>query len=260
MFRSAPKWFRLLSLSALLSSASGCGETTARPDASTAAADAGPTTDARPLDDATAADSSEPTDAGAATDATLIDVGPSPDAAPGPDAAPRDAGTTPDAEPPADAEPAPDASAPAPMTLDSPDLPAGAEFPPLHTCAGRDLQPQLDLANVPAGAQSLAIVLIDDTIDFVHWVALDLPPTTTTLAQGASDARMLPMGTREIPAYGTQYRGPCPPSTHTYTFRLYALPSAMTTYRWRRTINGAQVDAAFAGHLAQARLTRTYTP
>jgi Raf kinase inhibitor-like YbhB/YbcL family protein len=212
------------------------------------------TADARPRDDGGVTDATEPSDAGLATDASPVD------AAPGPDAAERDAGTPPDAEPPADAEPAPDASAPAPMTLDSPDLPAGAEFPPLHTCAGRDLQPQLDLANVPAGAQSLAIVLIDDTIDFVHWVALDLPPTTTTLAQGASDARMLPMGTREIPAYGTQYRGPCPPSTHTYTFRLYALPSAMTTYRWRRTINGAQVDAAFAGHLAQARLTRTYTP
>jgi phosphatidylethanolamine-binding protein (PEBP) family uncharacterized protein len=73
---------------------------------------------------------------------------------------------------------------------------------------------------------------------------------------------LLPAGTREIPAYGTQYRGPCPPNTHTYTFRLYALSVAQTTYNWPGAVlRGTHLSAAFgANTLAEARLTGTYTP
>lgn len=149
-----------------------------------------------------------------------------------------------------------------PLSLSSPSIAAGGAIPARHACGGADLQPQLDFANIPAGAQSLALVLIDDTINYVHWIALDIPPTTMGLLEAASDNGMLPAGTREIPAYGTQYRGPCPPSVHTYTFRLYALSAAQTTYNWPGSVlRGANLAAAFgANTLAEARLTGTYTP
>lgn len=147
------------------------------------------------------------------------------------------------------------------MGLSSPSLAPGGVIAVQFTCAGADVQPALVFSAVPAAAQSLAIVLIDDSIDFVHWVAIDLPPTTAGLDEGASDNHALPAGTREIPAYGVQYRGPCPPSMHTYTFRLYALSVATTNFNWPRTIDGAALDAAFgANTIAEARLTGTYTP
>jgi|GEM_PF-2008865 hypothetical protein len=149
-----------------------------------------------------------------------------------------------------------------PLSLSSPSIAAGGAIPARHACGGVDLQPQLDFANIPIGAQSLALVLIDDSINYVHWIALDIPPTTVGLAEAASDNGMLPAGTREIPAYGTQYRGPCPPNVHTYTFRLYALSVAQTTYNWPGSVlRAANLTAAFgANTLAEARLTGTYTP
>lgn len=232
------------------------GAVVAARDATTASADAAPIV----ADDATTVDASPDP-----IDATAADAGPDPVDATAPDADP----TFPDAAPALpDAEPAaPDAAepadgGPAPMlTITSPSVTAGGVIPDLHACGGRDIQPQLDFANIPAGTQSLAVVLIDDSIDFVHWIALDIPAATTQLPQAASDDRMLPAPTREIPAYGTQYRGPCPGNTHTYTFRLYALSVAQTTFTWPRTIRGSHLAAAFgANTLAEARLTATYTP
>jgi len=224
---------------------------------------------------------------GGAADAAIVA---SPDAAAivrddaaAPDAAPvNDDAAAPDAAPVNDDAAAPvnddaassDAAAPVnddaavvagPMELTSPTLSPGGVIPRESACQRRgstlfDIQPELAFTNVPVGTQSLAIVLIDDSIDFVHWIALDLPAGTTGLARNASGDRMLPAGTREIPAYGTQYRGPCPDQTHTYTFRLYALPVAMTTYRWARSIDAADLAAAFANPLAVATLTGTYTP
>ncbi len=149
----------------------------------------------------------------------------------------------------------------APMTITSPDITHGGVIPEIHTCGGADIQPQLDFANIPPGTQSLAVILIDDTINFGHWVAIDIPPGTTQLPRRASDDGQLPPGTREIPAYGRQYRGPCPGTTHTYTFRLYALSVPMTTHNWPNRISMSTLNAAFgANTLAEARLTATYTP
>ncbi len=237
--------------------AAGATDATAVADSGTSAADAASPVDAG-APDVGPGDSGAPVDADVSPgDATAPDaIAALPDAEPTPlDAA------APDAEPVApDAEPT-DSGAAGTLTITSPAIAPGGVIPDLHTCGGRDLQPQLDFADIPAGTQSLAVVLIDDSIDFVHWIALDIPPTTTQLPQGASDNRMLPAPTREIPAYGTQYRGPCPGNTHTYTFRLYALSVAQTTHTWSRTIRASHLAAAFgANTLAEASLTATYTP
>ncbi len=96
-----------------------------------------------------------------------------------------------------------------------------------------------------AATQSFALVMIDDSIDFVHWVAFDLPPETTSLPEGASDQGLLPAGTREANAYCVQYCGPCPPNTHTYTFRLYALDVPMIDFSYSGSFGDAELGAAF---------------
>lgn len=154
-----------------------------------------------------------------------------------------------------------DSGQPEVLSLTSSAFAMSGVIPDRHTCGGPDLQPELSWTGVPAGTQSLALVLIDDSINFVHWIAYDLPPTLTSLPEGASDNRQLPAGAVEADAYCTQYCGPCPGNMHTYTFRLYALSVATTSYNWPNVIRAANLNAAFGGNsLGEARLTGTYTP
>lgn len=154
-----------------------------------------------------------------------------------------------------------DSGVPEVLTLSSPAFAMSGVIPDRHTCGGLDLQPELVWSGVPAGTQSLALVLIDDSINFVHWIAYDLPPNLTSLPEGASDGRQLPAGAIEADAYCVQYCGPCPGNMHTYTFRLYALSVANTNYNWPNVIRATHLNAAFgANSLGEARLTGTYTP
>jgi Raf kinase inhibitor-like YbhB/YbcL family protein len=80
----------------------------------------------------------------------------------------------------------------------------------------------------PAGTTGYAITVIDpDAHNFVHWVLLDLPPSTRALPEGVSPGGALPAGARSLdngfgkPGYG----GPCPPlgTTHHYVLTVWAV-------------------------------------
>lgn len=119
-------------------------------------------------------------------------------------------------------EPATDA--PATITVSSPAFDDGGTVPHRFTCHADDVSPPLRWSGVPADARSLALVVTDPDAPggtYVHWVVLDIDPTTTHVAADA------------VPAGGTQaansagnasYDGPCPPSgTHHYRFTVVAL-------------------------------------
>src|SRR3974377_1281172 len=96
----------------------------------------------------------------------------------------------------------------------------GGEIPERCTCEGRDVSPPIAWSGLPASAKSLVLIVDDpDAPDpkaprmtWVHWVVYNLPPSTLSLAEGASQKSM-PQGAKEglsdwkKPAYG----GPCPP-------------------------------------------------
>jgi Raf kinase inhibitor-like YbhB/YbcL family protein len=102
-------------------------------------------------------------------------------------------------------------------------------------CTGANLSPALAWSNPPQGTKSFAIFVHDPDAKtggagFWHWVAVDIPATTLSLAQGAGDQvnKSLPTGTRQIASdFGSQsYGGPCPPkgdAAHHYVFTVYAL-------------------------------------
>jgi Raf kinase inhibitor-like YbhB/YbcL family protein len=184
-----------------------------------------------------------------------------------------DAGSSPDASDP-DAD-APDADEPdaveadameedggiGPFVVTSSAFVEGAEIPRANSCYGIDRQPDLTWSGAPAGTMSFAAVLIDDTIDYVHWVAYGIPPTTTSLPAGASDDGLLPAGTQEADAYCVEYCGPCPGQMHQYSFRIYALDVATIAFTAQNPIDDADLDAAFdANTLGIAALTGTFTP
>jgi Raf kinase inhibitor-like YbhB/YbcL family protein len=152
------------------------------------------------------------------------------------------------------------------LTLNSPDFVHNGPMPARLTCDDRDLSPQLHWSGVPAGAQSLALIVDDpDAPDpaaprmtWVHWVLYNMPPTATGLPEGVV-AHALPPGTREgVNDWGrTGYGGPCPPiGRHRYFHKLYALDAVLPDLG---KPTKAVLEQAMAGHvLASTELVGTY--
>ncbi len=138
------------------------------------------------------------------------------------------------------------------------------EIPERYTCEGEDVAPPLAWSEVPAGTQSLALIVDDpDAPDpaapkrtWVHWVLYGVPPAAAGLPEAV---RSLPAGTREgVNDWGrTGYGGPCPPiGRHRYFFKLYALDLVLPDLQ-RPT--KARLEQAMHGHvLAQTELIGTY--
>ncbi|HEX6240108.1 MAG TPA: YbhB/YbcL family Raf kinase inhibitor-like protein [Polyangiales bacterium] len=149
------------------------------------------------------------------------------------------------------------------LTLGSSAFAAQREIPSKYTCEGADVSPPLSWDGVPEDAQSLVLIVEDpDAPDpaaprrtWVHWIVLDLPPTTRGLRE---DARELPPGALDglNDSQRTGYSGPCPPrGRHRYFFRLYALDTKLSLIKPQR----AQLEAALQGHvIARAELMGTY--
>lgn len=99
-----------------------------------------------------------------------------------------------------------------------------------YGCHGDNVVPQLMWMNAPIKTKSYAITVYDldaPNGGWWHWLAFNIPNTTTSLAQNAK----LPKGSIEsITSFGTiGYSGACPPrgnQPHRYEFTLYALDVA----------------------------------
>ena len=175
-----------------------------------------------------------------------------------------------------------------------------------HVKLSSNRNPQLSWSGAPAGTKSFVVICHDvdvpskaddvnqegreipsslPRVDFFHWVLVDVPATTTSIAAGAYSHEVTPRGkagpaapngTRqgindytawfagdhdmEGDYYG--YDGPCPPWNdsiiHHYVFTMYALDVDSLPLTGR--FGGADVRRAMEGHvLAQASITGTYT-
>lgn len=110
------------------------------------------------------------------------------------------------------------------MKLTSPNFESNSSIPAKYTCDGEDISPELQIAEVPATAQSLALIVDDPDAtngDWVHWLLWNINPQTQVIAAGQVPAET----TQGLTDFGqNKYGGPCPSSgTHHYHFKLYAL-------------------------------------
>jgi len=159
--------------------------------------------------------------------------------------------------------PAPSAQEPA-MQIHSSAFANNGIIPHQYTCEGTDLSPPLRWESLPAGTQSLALIVEDpDAPDpaapqriWVHWVLYDIPAGIQDLPAGV---RKLPPGTREgiNDWQRTGYGGPCPPiGRHRYFFRLYALDTVLPDLQ---DPDKDRLQVAMRGHiLAEATLLGRY--
>lgn len=143
------------------------------------------------------------------------------------------------------------------MNLTSPDFENGAKIPMRYTGDGEDINPDLEISDVPENA--LGLVLIMDDPDALvgiwdHWVVFNISPKINRILK------------KSVPENGTQgknswgenkYNGPKPPSgTHRYFFKLFAIDARLGL---NEGASKEEVEAAIEGHiLAKAELMGLY--
>lgn len=182
----------------------------------------------------------------------------------------------------------------------------GTHDPASHVALSDNRNPHLGWDGAPEGTKSFVLICHDvdvpskgddvnqegkrvpsdlPRVDFFHWILMDIPPSTTSIAEGAhasgitargKDGPTAPDGMRHgVNDYtgwfagdedmkGTYfgYDGPCPPwndtIVHHYYFTLYALDVDRCPVEGEAS--GADVRKAIEGHvLAKAQIMGTYT-
>jgi Raf kinase inhibitor-like YbhB/YbcL family protein len=148
------------------------------------------------------------------------------------------------------------------MKIYSPAFDEGSLIPSLYTCDGKNLSIPLRWQDIPANAQSLALIMDDPDAPmgtWVHWVLYNLPTKLEELAEGLPADKFLPGG--GIQGHNTSlktgYSGPCPPNgTHRYFFKLYALDCTLEN---KTDLTKAKLFKAMEGHiLAEAQMFGVY--
>ena len=143
------------------------------------------------------------------------------------------------------------------MTILSSAFEHNAFIPVKYTCDGENVNPPLELKDVPSGTQSLVLVVDDPDAPrgtWVHWTVWDINFKTAQIAEDSVPAS----ATEGLTSFGKSgYGGPCPPSgTHRYFFKLYALDMTLDL---SSTADKRMLEEAMAGHiLGQAELIGLY--
>jgi len=132
------------------------------------------------------------------------------------------------------------------MKLTSPAFEYNKFIPKKFTCLGEDVNPTLDIKDIPRGAQSLVLIVDDPDAPvgtWVHWVVYDIPVTDLIKENSIP-------GTQGINDFNKiNYGGPCPPSgTHRYFFKLYALDTKLNLAQGRTK---TQIEKAMDGHILE---------
>lgn len=139
------------------------------------------------------------------------------------------------------------------MNLTSNAFSAGSPLPARYTADGENHSPPLTFEDIPAGAQSLALTLINLDRAAAHWILFNIDPTVNGLAKAEIAGRYRD-GTNAFGSLG--YFGPKGDKEHQYAFRLYALDTRLPLP------NGcdlAQLQDALESHiLAEAELRTRY--
>jgi Raf kinase inhibitor-like YbhB/YbcL family protein len=149
----------------------------------------------------------------------------------------------------------PNPANPSPLTVSSPDLPAGT-IPREFTCDGANRRPRLQWSTPPPGTQELAIEMLDPDAPggtFTHWLVYGLPPGLASLAATPAGAAE---GVNDFGRRG--YGGPCPPRGPAHHYHLVVL--ALDT-RLGLPAGAArpELESRISGHvLAKGELVATY--
>ncbi len=110
------------------------------------------------------------------------------------------------------------------MIITSTSFQEGQPIPDKHAHQKENVSPELRIADVPADAQSLVLIVDDPDAPqklFNHWLVWSIAPTIDRIGEGQSPPNSV-AGKNDFGH--ARYDGPQPPSgTHRYFFHLYAI-------------------------------------
>ncbi|MDP2641007.1 MAG: YbhB/YbcL family Raf kinase inhibitor-like protein [Candidatus Yanofskybacteria bacterium] len=127
------------------------------------------------------------------------------------------------------------------------------QIPGKYTCEGEDINPPLEIHNVPDSAKSLVLIMEDPDVPkhlradgmWDHWVKFNIPPATKMIPEGEEPEGVSGAGT----SGNLGYHGPCPSNReHRYFFQVYALDEELPL---REGAAKRDVEAAMAGHILE---------
>jgi Raf kinase inhibitor-like YbhB/YbcL family protein len=152
---------------------------------------------------------------------------------------------------------APATPPPPPLILSTSSFTDGGVIPDKYTqTSPSPVSPALSWINTPAGTQSFTLIMHDPdgaprkgSADVLHWMAFNIPATTTSLPEGVATTPTLPDGTVQ-PVNSGGHNGFMGPGArnfyHHYTIELYALDTKLSL---GPDATREQVLAAMDGHV-----------
>ncbi len=133
------------------------------------------------------------------------------------------------------------------------------QIPAKYTCDGENINPFLEISEIPEGAQSLVLIVDDPDatrgFTWLHWTVWNINPDIKEIIENSIPERAIEGKTD----FGkTGWGGPCPPTgIHRYFFKLFALDKML------ELTDGASLDElqkAMEGHiLEKAELIGLYS-
>jgi Raf kinase inhibitor-like YbhB/YbcL family protein len=141
------------------------------------------------------------------------------------------------------------------VSVHSPSFIYNGPIPLKYTCEGENINPEIDIAELPEETKSMALIVDDPDAPngtFVHWVMWNIPPVKV-IRENSSPGIEGKNGKME-----NKYQGPCPPSgVHHYHFHIYALDSELNL---DPNTDKSKLVKAMNGHiLGTGELIGTYT-
>jgi len=141
-----------------------------------------------------------------------------------------------------------------PLKITSPSFNNNELIPAKYTCEGLDINPEIDIANIPKEAKTLALIVDDPDAPmgtWDHWIVFNISPSAVIKEDSIP-------GVEAINSFRkNHYGGPCPPSgTHRYFFKVYALNTSLPL---SSKVNKQDMEKAMQGHIiAQGELVGLY--
>ena len=123
-------------------------------------------------------------------------------------------------------------------------------IPKKYSCDGENINPPLEISNVPPEAQSLVLIMHDPDAPFAggwtHWIIFNMDPSLSEIKENSKPSS----GTEGLTSFGKSgYGGPCPPTgTHHYEFKLYALDSKLSL---DENATKTDLEKVMFGHILQ---------
>ncbi|MFA5157397.1 MAG: YbhB/YbcL family Raf kinase inhibitor-like protein [Candidatus Omnitrophota bacterium] len=130
------------------------------------------------------------------------------------------------------------------MKITSPDFAHNAFMPAKFTCDGKEVNPALEISEIPAEAKELALIVDDPDAPmgtWVHWIVYNIPLLNRIEEDSVPGTQGLNTPNKRC------YEGPCPPSgTHRYFFKIYALDEKLDL---KEGLSKAGLERAMQGHI-----------